>query len=118
MEAHGITDRDAFLAHAIGFDADDNNYLNKGELTAAAEAWSEGGDEESAEESEDGGEEITSEDSEEVTSEEESEDDGEDSESEEESAADDGTEELVCEICGAKNPVGSPTCPTCGFVFS
>ena len=124
MEAHGITDRDAFLAHAIGFDADDNNYLNKGELTAAAEAWSEGGDEESAEESEDEGEETTSADSEEETSEEEtsgeeSEDEGEEgSESEEEPSADDGTGELVCEICGTNNPAGSATCTTCGFVFS
>jgi hypothetical protein len=119
MEAHGITDRDAFLAHAIGFDADDNNYLNKGELTAAAEAWSEGGDEESAEESEGDGEEVTSADSEEETTEEKSEDEGEEgSESEEEPAADDGTEELVCEICGTNNPAGSATCSTCGFVFS
>ena len=123
MEAHGITDRDAFLAHAIGFDADDNNYLNKGELTAAAEAWSEGGDEESAEASEDDGEEVTSADpeeetSDEETSEEEPEGEGEDSESGEEAAADDGTEDLVCEICGTNNPAGSATCATCGFVFS
>ncbi len=124
MEAHGITDRDAFLAHAIGFDADDNNYLNKGELTAAAEAWSEGGDEESAEENEDDVEEADAaaseeETSEEETSEEESEDEGEeDSESEEESAADDVTDVLVCEICQTNNPAGSATCSTCGFVFS
>ena len=39
MAKFGIEDKEAFLAHAEAFDADENNYLNKAELTAAAQAW-------------------------------------------------------------------------------
>jgi len=147
MEAHGIDDRDAFIAHAINFDADDNNYLNKGELTAAAEAWeSDAGDaEEDASDSDDGGDDDDSgdegdsdaaaEDAEEGSDEdsdgtadgaEEDSDEGDDSSDAEESEVSDdsgaeestGDEPLVCGICTTQNPAGSATCNTCGFVFS
>ena len=41
MEAHEINaeDRDAFVEHAVNFDLDDNGYLKKAELEAAAKAW-------------------------------------------------------------------------------
>ena len=39
MKKFGIEDRDGFVSHAASFDNDGNNYLNKTELTNAAEAW-------------------------------------------------------------------------------
>ena len=109
MEANGIEDRDAFLAHAINFDADDNQYLNKGELSAAAETW--GSEEASSEEEEDSEqgadegeavEEAVEEEAEESTQEEEGETSG---------------ELLTCGICTTQNPEGTPECTTCGFKF-
>ena len=133
MEAHGIDDRDAFIAHAINFDADDNNYLNKGELTAAAEAW--GSDEGDADDSDaddegsdsdDGGDFGDTENVEEDSGEDDASDDAGDSEGDDASEGDDETvaEEtaadgpLICGICTTQNPAGSATCNTCGFVFS
>ena len=40
MKKFGIEDREGFVSHAASFDDDGNNYLNKNELTNAAEAWS------------------------------------------------------------------------------
>ena len=40
MKKFGIEDREGFVSHAASFDDDGNNYLNKTELTNAAEAWS------------------------------------------------------------------------------
>ncbi|MDP6857107.1 MAG: SDR family NAD(P)-dependent oxidoreductase [Candidatus Thalassarchaeaceae archaeon] len=40
LKQYGIKDRDEFLKHASNFDADGNEYLNKKELTAAADAYS------------------------------------------------------------------------------
>ena len=40
LEKYGIKDREAFLAYAANFDADDNEYLNRKELTAAADMYS------------------------------------------------------------------------------
>lgn len=39
MSEHGITDRQAFLTHAIEFDFDGNNYLNHKELQEAAKSF-------------------------------------------------------------------------------
>ncbi|MDC0055617.1 hypothetical protein OAJ94_01030 [Deltaproteobacteria bacterium] len=128
MEANGIEDRDAFLAHAINFDTDDNKYLNKGELSSAAEAW---GSEESSEEEaseEEASEEEASEESSEEEPEQEADDEGEATEEavEEEvaeSTQEEGTPEetsggvLTCEICTTQNPEGTPECTTCGFKF-
>ena len=132
MESHGIEDRDAFVAHAINFDADDNNYLNKGELTAAAEAWGsddEGADDEDSDsdddedsdsddagDSGDSGEEDVSE--EDVAEEDVSEDDVSEDTDEAEAEESTGDEPLVCGICTTQNAAGSATCNTCGFVFS
>ena len=128
MDEYGISDRDAFLAHAIGFDADDNNYLNKGELTAAADAWGKDDADSGSEDSDEGNDSDDADDSDEASGDDNSEDvsegddsdsaESDDSEPEEDdsgSNAEDG--ELVCEICTTKNPAGSATCSTCGFVF-
>ena len=114
MEANGIEDRDAFLAHAINFDTDNNKYLNKGELSSAAEAW--GSEEESSED-----------DSElEAADEEEAVEEVVEEEADEEEAAEEVVEEapeetsggvLTCEICTTQNPEGTPECTTCGFKF-
>ena len=50
MAANGIDEslRDDFVRHAVKFDDDDNQYLKKAEIEAAAEAW--GGSDESSEE--------------------------------------------------------------------
>ncbi|MDP6856416.1 MAG: hypothetical protein QGH13_02665 [Candidatus Thalassarchaeaceae archaeon] len=39
MKKFSIEDREGFISHAANFDHDGNNYLNKTELTNAAEAW-------------------------------------------------------------------------------
>lgn len=39
IEKYEITDRDAFLVHATAFDANNNLYLTKNELTQAAKEW-------------------------------------------------------------------------------
>ena len=44
MEEYGIEDRDAFLAHAMNFDLDDNGYLKKAEFVEAAKAFTAEGD--------------------------------------------------------------------------
>ena len=49
MAEHGIEDRDAFIAHAVKFDHDNNMYLKKVELTDAAKSFVE----QSSEDSED-----------------------------------------------------------------
>ena len=41
MKRYGIKNRDEFLSHASAFDNDGNDYLNRKELTAAAEAFGE-----------------------------------------------------------------------------
>ncbi|MBT7938308.1 MAG: hypothetical protein HN696_04015 [Euryarchaeota archaeon] len=123
MDANGIEDRDAFLAHAINFDTDDNKYLNKGELSAAAEAW--GSEEESGEEDseqEETGEEETAGDGEaadEVVEEEADDSTQEEESPEQEEATPEETsdEVLTCEICTTQNPEGTPECTTCGFKF-
>jgi hypothetical protein len=39
MQEHGITDKEAFMTHAIKFDTDGNNYLNGKELEEAAKSF-------------------------------------------------------------------------------
>jgi hypothetical protein len=39
MQQHGITDKEAFMTHAIEFDTDGNNYLNGKELEKAAKSF-------------------------------------------------------------------------------
>jgi len=97
MEAKGISvdDRDDFVKHAANFDLDDNGYLKKAELEAAADAWgSEGEAEEEAEAEEDAAEEAPA---------------------QEESS--DG-EEQQCPICPTMSPANALTCATCGFAYT
>ena len=93
--------RDAFVAHAANFDLDDNGYLKKAELEAAAEAWNTEHAEESSEEQAD---EETSEDEVAPVDEEPSEESAE-------------AEEKACPICGTLNPADAATCSMCSFSF-
>ena len=90
MKSHEISedDRDAFVAHAVNFDHDDNGYLKKAELEDAAKAWTTDSTEEVAEE--------------EVAS------------VEEESGE---AQEKVCPVCSANTPADAITCASCGWTF-
>jgi hypothetical protein len=97
MEAKGISsdDRDDFVKHAANFDLDDNGYLKKAELEAAADAWgSEGEAEEEAEAEEDAAEEAPA-----------------------QEEPSDG-EEQQCPICSTMSPANALTCATCGFAYT
>ena len=107
MAEHGIEDRDAFIAHAVKFDHDNNMYLKKVELTDAAKSFVE----QSSEDSDDSGEEASeeSEDSEEVA---------EGSDEEAESADSESSETKPCPICGTENPADASSCVACHFEFN
>ena len=96
MEEYGITDRDAFLAHSMNFDLDDNGYLKKAEFVEAAKAFT-------AEAGE----------SEESESEEASEEASEDDSSEE--SADESDKD--CPICGTSNAHDAGSCTACNYTF-
>ena len=100
MSAAGIDEkhRDDFVSHAANFDLDDNGYLKKAELEAAAEAWNENSSDEVAEDS-----------SEEVEAPEEA----PSAESSEEPVAD----EKACPICAVMNPQEATSCSVCSFTF-
>ena len=80
MAANGIDEslRDDFVRHAVNFDDDDNQYLKKAEIEAAAAAWVHDDSGESDEESEESVE---------------SDEAGDDTEASEESEADEAVEE-------------------------
>ena len=92
MEEYGITDRDAFLAHSMNFDLDDNGYLKKAEFVEAAKAF-------------------TAEDGE--SEESESEEASEDASSEE--SADESDKD--CPICGTSNAHDAASCTACNYTF-
>ena len=101
MDAHNIdvSHRDAFVEHAVNFDADDNGYLKKAELEDAAKAWNEqstGVDAEEAESAEE------AEASEEVV--------------EEASESPEGGK--ACPVCPTTCADDADTCATCGFSFA
>ena len=100
MSAAGIDEkhRDDFVSHAANFDLDDNGYLKKAELEAAAEAWNENSSDEVAEDS-----------SEEVEAPEEA----PSAESSEKPVAD----EKACQICAVMNPQEATSCSVCSFTF-
>jgi uncharacterized repeat protein (TIGR01451 family) len=103
MKASGIEDRDAFIAHAVNFDHDDNGYLKKAELEDAAKAWNEkNSDGDSTEE---------------VEAEEAAPEEAETSEEVVEEASEQDTSDKVCPICTTKNPHDSATCSACEYVF-
>ncbi|MGB2446998.1 MAG: hypothetical protein ACPICB_04645, partial [Candidatus Poseidoniaceae archaeon] len=110
MEEYGITDRDAFLAHSMNFDLDENGYLKKAEFVAAAEAFN--ADEDSGEESD--AEDAPSEEEaaeEEVAVEEVAEDPAP------EEQADDSAEAKDCPICGTSNEHDAGACIACNYTF-
>ena len=94
MEAKDISvdDRDAFVAHAANYDLDDNGYLKKAEIEAAAEAWGEDADA-----------------SEEAPAEEAA--------TEEAPAEEASTEDKMCSICMSMNPHDATECSACKFTF-
>ena len=111
------SERDAFVAHAVNFDLDDNGYLKKAELEAAAEAWNadastdeEAAVEETVEETE--VEEAAVEETVEETEVEEAvvEETAEETEVEE-------TAEKNCPICMALNSPDAAACTVCSFTF-
>ncbi|MED5497516.1 MAG: hypothetical protein VX872_08155, partial [Candidatus Thermoplasmatota archaeon] len=98
MEEYGIEDRDAFLAHSMNFDLDDNGYLKKAEFVEAAKAFTAEGDA-----SEAGGEEAS---------------DAEESvEEATEEAAEETAESKDCPICGTSNAHDASTCIACSYAF-
>jgi len=103
MDAHGISDRDAFIVFAADYDHDDNGYLKKAELEDAAKAWN-------ANSSEDADEEASAEPTEEQSESE--------SPTEEVAEVESGSGDLVCTVCESSNPEGSTTCAACGFEFT
>ena len=104
MAEHGIEDRDAFIAHAVKFDHDNNMYLKKVELTDAAKSFVEQSSEDS--EAEDSTE---TEDSEEAA----------DASDEEADSADSGNSETKpCPICGTENSADAGSCVACHFEFN
>jgi ribosomal protein L40E len=93
MEAAGISadHRDAFVDHAANFDLDDNGYLKKAELEAAAEAW---GDDSTSTE------------------------DATDEEAPAEEAAEEASmDDKMCSICMSMNPYDATECSACKFAF-
>ena len=106
MEEYGITDRDAFLAHSMNFDLDDNGYLKKAEFVEAAKAFT-------AEDDDAAGEESESVEAEEPAAEEANEDAASD-ESADESAE---QESRDCPICGTSNAHDATSCIACNYTF-
>ncbi|MGB1632502.1 MAG: hypothetical protein ACPHEN_03800, partial [Candidatus Poseidoniaceae archaeon] len=111
MEEYGITDRDAFLAHSMNFDLDENGYLKKAEFVAAAEAFNA--------DDEDSGEESDAEDapSEEETADEEVAVEEAAEEPAPEEQADEAAEAKDCPICGTSNEHDAGACIACNYTF-
>ena len=122
MAANGIDEsmRDDFVRHAVKFDDDDNLYLKKAEIEAAAAAW--GGEEEAAEEApaeEEAAEEAPDEEeaAEEAPAEEEAAEEAPAEEEAAEEAPADESSGKVCPICSTVNSSDATTCESCGFGF-
>ena len=98
-----VSERDAFVAHAVNFDLDDNGYLKKAELEAAAKAWNADASAEEAVTEEAVTEEAATEEA--VT---------------EEAATEEAVEEPAeknCPICMAVNAPDAGACSVCSFTF-
>ena len=98
MEEYGIEDRDAFLAHSMNFDLDDNGYLKKAEFVEAAKAFTADADDSEADE-------------------EESSDAEESVEEASEEVAEETAESKDCPICGTSNAHDASTCIACNYTF-
>jgi len=105
MEEYGITDRDAFLAHSMNFDLDDNGYLKKAEFVEAAKAFTSESSKEGGDNADVAVEEVAEEVAEEST---------EEDNVEEESAP---AEERTCPICGTSNAHDITACIACNYTF-
>ena len=111
MEASGIdvAERDAFVEHAANFDLDENGYLKKAELEAAAEAWS---TESSTDEAEETEEETPAE---EAPAEEAP---AEEAPVEEEAAEEESIDDKMCPICMTMNAHDATECSSCKYDFT
>jgi len=121
-----VGERDAFVAHAVNFDLDDNGYLKKAELEAAAKAWNEDSAteeevvvEETAEEpeAEETAEEPEAEETAEEPAAEETVEEPAAEETAEEPAAEDESTDKNCPICMAVNASDAAACTVCSFTF-
>ena len=130
MAANGIDEshRDEFVRHAVHYDNDNNNYLKKAEIEAAASAWvserSEEAPEENQSESTDSSDEGTEPKMEEDTSDSEENPVEEVTEDVVEEATEDAVEEdqetseqKACPICSDMVALDAMACPSCGFAF-
>ena len=118
MAANGIDEshRDDFVRHAVKFDDDDNQYLKKAEIEAAAAAWGSDesdSEEETVEEEPAESEEVVEESSEEAAEEEAAEEEA----AEEEAASEDDSETKSCPICPEMSSKSAITCAACGYAF-
>ncbi|RJU98782.1 MAG: hypothetical protein DWC04_02640, partial [Candidatus Poseidoniales archaeon] len=106
MEASGIdvAERDAFVEHAANFDLDENGYLKKAELEAAAAAWSTDSSEDEAEEAED-----------EAPAEEAP---AEEAVVEEEATEEESIDDKMCPICMTMNAHDATECSSCKYDFT
>ena len=96
MEAAGISvdHRDAFVDHAANFDLDDNGYLKKAELEAAAKAWTAESEDTSVEEAP-----------------------AEEAPAEEAPAEEESIDDKMCSICMSMNAHDATECSACKFAF-
>jgi ribosomal protein L40E len=100
--------RDEFVKHAVNFDSDNNGYLKKAELQAAADAWNAEAEETVEEVAE---EEVAAEESvEEAATEEEV-------ATEEASSEDAEAEEKACPTCNAMCAADATSCSVCFYTF-
>ena len=130
-----VSERDAFVAHAVNFDLDDNGYLKKAELEAAAKAWhadlateeeaaeepeaEEAAEEPEAEEAaeEDATEEAAEEDAPEESAEEHEAEEDAPEEAEEEEATEDESADKKCAICMTVNAADAAASNDCYYNF-
>ena len=121
MDAAGIDEkhRDDFVIHAANFDLDDNGYLKKAELEAAAKAWNENSTDEDSEEADEVAEaEEASEDAEaEEEATEEVAEEATEEDTAEESSDESSADEKACPICAVMCPKDATTCSVCSFAF-
>jgi hypothetical protein len=112
-----VSERDAFVVHAENFDLDENGYLKKAELEAAAKAWNaEVETEEVVGEEEVVAEEAVEEPASEEVTEEATEEPATEEVVEEAEPAEQATEKN-CPICMAVNTSDATACSVCSFTF-
>ena len=109
-----VSERDAFVAHAVNFDLDDNGYLKKAELEAAAKAWNADASAEEAVTEEAVTEEAGR--TEEAVTEEAATEEAVTEEAATEEAVEEPAEKN-CPICMAVNAPDAGACSVCSFTF-